>query len=563
MKYPQYRLALFAAWSLIIPYVRASLSPSPRWGQAASIVNNRFCFQGGKTGSLGVNETTAINTNDLLLLNSIHTITTQSAPWALGPADGPTTCYHSAIPGGENNHHLIIYGGQTAGGSENDSSTSTLYYYDSVSESWTKPNIDSPPRRIEHTMVANLNTGIGYLFGGYPLTNELWSFDTNAMTWQQFSNQTFTPSPRYHHTATLLADGRMILIGGFDGNKTINMNDTYVFDTNALEWSLLNATGKIPTSRRDHAATLLPDGQSILIHGGTDKNYGVFMSDIAVLNCTLPDACVWQTLPNLNPPVGRYAHTASLIGFTAKETGDSNIYIYDLTKSVWANSYQPATSSIDSTSTFMTIATATASATTSPPVIPSTPVQTAIASDASPGTKAGAAIGGVAGVAALGALIFVFYHRRSKGRQAEGAYGTKRNSHYAGDRFSIISQSSAGGRGNRLSALFLGRNSAEPQRFSYHAGQSSRPVTMYGDYYRANRMSAISQPAASHPHTNRFSYAAGNVGTINETPGDLIGVDIGNSYFMPRRELFVVNGDADSKQSSRPPSEMSDVQYKQ
>lgn len=86
---------------------------------------------------------------------------------------------------------------------------------------------------------------------------------------------------------------------------------------------------------------------------------------------------------------------------------------------------------------------------------------------------------------------------------------------------------------------------------------------MYGDYYRANRMSVLSQPAASHPHNNRFSYAAGNIGTINETPGDLIGVDIGNSYFMPRRELFVVNGDADSKQSSRPPSEMSDIQYKQ
>ncbi|KAJ2961750.1 hypothetical protein NQZ79_g3083 [Umbelopsis isabellina] len=540
MKNPQYRLVLFAAWSLIIPFVRASLSPSPRWGQAASIVNNRFCFSGGKTGSSGVNETTATNTNDLLLLNSIHTITTQSAPWALGPADGPTTCYHSAIPGGENNHQLIIYGGQTAGGSENDSSTSTLYYYDTVSESWSKPNIDSPPRRIEHTMVANLNTGIGYLFGGYPLTNELWSFDTSAMTWRQFPNQTFTPSPRYHHTATLLADGRMILIGGFDGNNTVNMNDTYVFDTNALEWSLINATGKTPTSRRDHAATILPDGQSILIHGGTDKMYGAFMSDIAVLNCTSPDVCVWQTLPNLNPPAGRYAHTASLIA--------------------WAKSYQPASLSIDSTSTYMTIA--TSSATASPPAIPSTPVQEATSSTTSPGTTAGAAIGGIAGVAALGAVIFVFYHKRRKSRQAEGAYGTKRNSHYDGDRFSIISQSSAGGRGNRLSALFLGRNSAEPQRFSYHPGQSSRPVTMYSDYYRANRMSVVSQPAASYPHNNRFSYAAGNIGTINETPGDLIGVDIGNSYFMPRRELFVVNGDADSKHSSRPPSEIS-VKYKQ
>lgn len=273
-----------------------------------------FCFQGGKTGALGVNETTANNTNDLLLLDSIHTISAQLAPWALGSLDGPTTCYHSAVPGGQNNRHLIVYGGQTANGSNNDSSTTTLYYYNTLTESWFKPDIESPARRIEHSMATRLDSGIAYLFGGYPLTNDLWSLDTVGMAWQQFPNQTFTPSPRYHHSATLLADGRMVIIGGFDGSNTVNMNNIYIFDTNALEWSFSNATGNVPAPRRDHAATALWEGSSIFIHGGTDKDYGTFMSDIAILNCTAQASCNWQFPPNPSPPPGRYAHTATLIG---------------------------------------------------------------------------------------------------------------------------------------------------------------------------------------------------------------------------------------------------------
>lgn len=283
-----------------------------------------FCFQGGKTGAIGVNETTATNTNDLLLLNSIHSISTQSAPWALGSLDGPTTCYNSAVPGGKNNVYLVVYGGQTANGSDKDTSTSTLYYYNTLTESWFKPNIESPPRRIEHSMATRLDTGVAYLFGGFPLTNELWSLDTVGMTWQLFPNQTYTPSPRYHHSSTLLTDGRMVVIGGFDGNNTVNMTNIYIFDTNALEWSIIMATGTPPASRRDHAATVLPDGNSVFIHGGTDKTYGTFMADIAILNCTGQTSCNWQAPPNLTPPPGRYAHTATLIGIVLMNTCSTN-----------------------------------------------------------------------------------------------------------------------------------------------------------------------------------------------------------------------------------------------
>lgn len=69
-----------------------------------------------------------------------------------------------------------------------------------------------------------------------------------------------------------------------------------------------------------------------------------------------------------------------------------------------------------------------------------------------------------------------------------------------------------------------------------------RPMTMISDYDRSNRASGMSQPPAVYIH-HRVSHANNN---INETPDDFMGVDVGNSYFMPRRELFVVNADSES-----------------
>ncbi|KAI9284234.1 hypothetical protein BC943DRAFT_361262 [Umbelopsis sp. AD052] len=551
-----YRPVLFLALSVIVRLAETSLAPSPRWGQAAAIVNNRFCFHGGKTGAIGVNETTAKNTNDLLLLNSIHSISTQSAPWALGSLDGPTTSYQSAVPGGQDNVYLIVYGGQPANGALNNTSNSTLYYYNTLTDAWFKPNVDSPPRRIEHTMATNTDSGSAYLFGGYPLTNDLWSLDTIAMQWQQLPNQTSTPSPRYHHTATLLDDGRMIVVGGFDGNNTVNMTDIYTFDTNSLQWSYTKATGSIPASRRDHAATALPDGSSVLIHGGTNKQYSSFMSDIAILNCTTYDSCVWQTPPNPSPPAGRYAHTATLIdnfiiiafGFTAKDTGDSNIYIYDLKKFAWVKSYQPVTSVAPGPTSASPVNTTTSSTSSTTSATTVSDIASPPPSSPSPGAKAGVAIGSIAGIAAAGALIFVFY-RRSKDRRHANSPPDHFNRHNPSPTPSDISDNDTTPPPNRFSMIFSGRNSTHTQRYSWQPNQHINPPAMVSSYPRYNRASMVSHAGTMY---NNQRYSINNISNIFEAPEDLRGVDVGNSYFMPRKELFVVNADSDSKRSVTP-----------
>lgn len=68
---------------------------------------------------------------------------------------------------------------------------------------------------------------------------------------------------RTRHTATLLPDGRVLVVGGLDGSIALNTAEIYDPDTN--EWTLV---GKMASRRADHTATLLPNGK-VLIAGGS------------------------------------------------------------------------------------------------------------------------------------------------------------------------------------------------------------------------------------------------------------------------------------------------------
>ena len=76
---------------------------------------------------------------------------------------------------------------------------------------------------------------------------------------------TFAPSAffeRFSHTATLLRNGKVLVVGG---NKTTN---TELFDPAVGQWF---ATGRLNTPRvADHAATALADGRVLVVGGYSD-----------------------------------------------------------------------------------------------------------------------------------------------------------------------------------------------------------------------------------------------------------------------------------------------------
>ncbi len=114
-------------------------------------------------------------------------------------------------------------------------------------------------------------------------------------------------SPRFEHSATLLADGRVLIVGGLgpvgEGGEIGPLSSTEIYDpaANAFVTSTDLAEG-----RANHAATLL-SGDSVLVSGGAGGENG----DISLGSAEVFDtrAATWTTVAPLQSP--RTGHTAT------------------------------------------------------------------------------------------------------------------------------------------------------------------------------------------------------------------------------------------------------------
>src|SRR5215469_17176857 len=112
-------------------------------------------------------------------------------------------------------------------------------------------------------------------------------------------------TPRLGHTATLLADGTVLIAGGL-GPGRVALSRAELYDPITGTFS---ATGAMTTSRFSHTATLLPDGK-VLVAGGST---GQFLGFSLLASAELYDPVTKTFTPTSNMTVGRSAHAATLL----------------------------------------------------------------------------------------------------------------------------------------------------------------------------------------------------------------------------------------------------------
>jgi hypothetical protein len=203
----------------------------------------------------------------------------------------------------------------------------------------------SSPRFIHRT--AKLADGRVLLTGGQ-VANAPASVITNSVdAFNPDDNSVAPVAPmtirRWSHTATTLADGRVLVTGGRTASTSaagVVLATAEIYDPASDTWT--ETAGPMNVARRSHTATLLPDGKVLIVGGGNGVSTTT-SQPIASVESFDPATGVFTVVGNMLGP--RSAHSAILLDDgTVLISGGSN-GTGTLFPTNTAEIYDPATNS--------------------------------------------------------------------------------------------------------------------------------------------------------------------------------------------------------------------------
>jgi N-acetylneuraminic acid mutarotase len=241
----------------------------------------------------------------------------------------------------------LVTGGVLAELANGNTVSSAADLYDPTTNTWTSTGAMASAR-AQHTATA-LPVGSLVVAGGTsssgPGASVLSSAEIYSPTTSAWSSAGNMATARYLHTASLLASGDILVVGGSDSTNTSCSCTTFIatselYDSSSNSWSV---SGSLNTPRYAHTATLLQNGQ-VLVTGGfggtpsTLQNTGTVLASAELYD---PASGTWTTVASMNTP--RMNHTASLLSsgqvlVTGGETGSgttATAEIYDPVANTW------------------------------------------------------------------------------------------------------------------------------------------------------------------------------------------------------------------------------------
>ncbi len=131
---------------------------------------------------------------------------------------------------------------------------------------------------------------------------ELYDPDTGAFT--QTGSMVVA---RFRHTATLLQDGRVLIVGGVPADSSIPTSTAELYDPTT---GIFSATGSMTTAREEHTATL--DDGKVLITGGQSPVTGSSNLQLTA-TAEVYDPSTGSFAPTGSMTEARNSHTATLL----------------------------------------------------------------------------------------------------------------------------------------------------------------------------------------------------------------------------------------------------------
>ena len=208
-----------------------------------------------------------------------------------------------------------------------------------------------PAGRDQHTATLLPNGKVlivgGVLASGVTATALI--YDPSANTWAPAAS---LATARSYHTATLLPNGEVMVAGGSPDQGGTVLASAEIYDPTANTWS---AAASLATARMAHTATLLPNG-TVLVAGGSNQT-----GTEALASAEIYDPAANTSSPAGNLATPRFFFTATLLSnglVLAAGGGNSSAVIasaelYDPSANAWSSAGSLATSRTNHTATLL------------------------------------------------------------------------------------------------------------------------------------------------------------------------------------------------------------------
>ena len=271
---------------------------SPRVGHSATLLNNgRVLVAGGDTG---------VSPPDFALTSTVELYDPATGTWALTGSMTTTRSGHTAT--------LLQDGRVLVAGGYNNNVVKTAELYDPPTGAWL-PTGELNVARYGHTATRLVDGSVLIAKGSddadlaFTLSSaEL--YDPSSGAWRLIDDPNRYSS--VGHTATLLSDGKLLFTGGlgvkFGSDTTLALSE--LFDPASTGWTL---TMPLEAARLSHTATLMQDGRVLLV-GGTlefDHYPNIKYVTLASVERFDPNTATWTVASSLNTV--RAQHTATLL----------------------------------------------------------------------------------------------------------------------------------------------------------------------------------------------------------------------------------------------------------